>query len=174
MVPAGKTADNIKINRGVASPVYITVPGPTDDSTTINSLTGPKFSRGGTMKINATIQNSGTVHRDFRGPGALQLQSDGNTAFPDFTVSRGATRDVTAAWAAPFVCICHPTVSIANVNGAMSTKTIRVIVFPWHLLLGALTAIFLVVLLVRISRRRYQASVQRAAQAYRSDSGSDV
>lgn len=163
MVPAGKTAENIKINRGVASPVYITVPGPTDDSTKINSLTGPKFTRGGSLDITATVQNSGTVHRDFRGPSALKLQSGSDTSFPDFTVARGATRDVTAAWDAPFVCICHPTVSIANAGGTISTATIRVIVFPWHLLLGVLAALGVVFLLMRLGRRNFRAQVAKAA-----------
>lgn len=163
MVPAGQSSKNIKINRGVGSPVYITVPGPTDDSTTINSLTGPKFSRGGSLDINASIQNSGTVHRDFRGPNALKLASDGDTAFPDFTVSRGATRDVTAVWKAPFVCICYPTVAIDNASGIVSTATLRVIVFPWHLLLGAFVAVGVVVALMRLGRRSFRAQVAKAA-----------
>ncbi len=67
LVPAGKTSANIKINRGIGTPLYITVPGPTDDSATLSGLTAPGFVLRGPVDVSATVHDTGTVHRDFRG-----------------------------------------------------------------------------------------------------------
>lgn len=176
MVPAGVTKENIKINRGVGSPVYITVPGPTSDTTSITDFKGPKFSAWGPVDLTAQVKNTGTVHRDFRQASALQVKSsEADQAFPDFTVPRDSVRDITTSWKPPLACICHPTVSIANAGAALQTETIRVIVFPWPILAGAIAAALLIFFLVRLSRRRYQANVLRAAAAMQSPvSGGDV
>jgi hypothetical protein len=176
MVPAGVTKQNIKINRGIGAPVYITVPGATSDTTSISDFRGPKFAAWGPVDLTASVHNTGTVHRDFRGPGALQVHSsEPDTAFPDFTVPRDSVRDIATSWKPPLVCICHPTVSIDNTGAARQTETIRVIVFPWPILAGALAAALLIFFLVRLSRRRYRANVLRAAAAMQPPvSGGDV
>ncbi len=177
LVPAGRTDANIKINRGVGVPVYITVPGPTDNAVSLGGLTAPGFalggpalgSWGGPVDVSTTVRSVGTVHRDFRGTAPLVIQSDGtSTSFPDFTVIRGATRDVTAAWTPPLMCICNPTVSVAGADGAIQQVTARVVVFPFQWLGIALVAGVAVFFAVRWRRHRYQAAVRNAAARFNS------
>lgn len=164
LVPAGATSANIKINRGIATPVFITVPGPTDDSASISGLTASWFVLGGPVDISAQLHSTGTVHRDFRADSPLLVDSaGGTTAFPDFTVLRGATRDVATAWDPPLMCICHPTVSFSNAGGSIQTATVQVIVFPLHLLGIAIAAALIILLVVRWRRRHFRATVLRAA-----------
>jgi hypothetical protein len=164
LVPAGKTAANIKINRGIGTPVYITVPGPIDDSASLSNLRAPWFAIGGPVAITATMRNTGTVHRDFRGPAPLKVSGAGNAApFPDFTVMRGSTRDVSTTWDPPLICICSPTVSFVGAAGTVQSSSVRVIVFPLPLL-GIISGALLVVAAVsRLMRRRYQLNVIKAA-----------
>lgn len=164
-VPSGESEGNVKIKRGLASPVFITVPGDLDDSVSLTGLAAPSFSRGTPVDITATVNNLGNVHRDFRAPSPLNITSGGTAAaFPDFTVPRDSTRNISTSWKPPFMCICHPTVSFVN-DGQVQTQSVRVIVFPWHLLLILLGAVLLVLLVVRTARRGYRSSVARAAAA---------
>jgi hypothetical protein len=172
LVPAGETAANIKINRGVGVPAHITVPGPTDDSVSLGGLIAPGFalggpalaSVGGPVDISTTVRNVGTVHHDFRAKAPLMIENAGASAsFPDFTVMRGATRDVTTAWQPPLMCICHPTVAVAAADGTMQQATARVVVFPLQWLAIALATALIIFFAVRWRRRRYQAAVQNAA-----------
>lgn len=166
IVPSQSGEGNIKINRGIALPVFITVPGPVDTTSTLSSLSAPGFSLGGAVTVTASVQNVGTVHRDFRAPTPLAITSgDDSTAFPDFTVTRDAVRDVSTTWDPPLMCICTPTVSFVNADGSVESAEVQVIVFPLHILGLVLLAVALVVLAVRLSRRRYRASVLRAAAA---------
>jgi hypothetical protein len=169
LVPAGQTSANIRINRGVATPVYITVPGPTDDSASITDLTATGFVLGGgIVDLTAKVHNNGTVHRDFRAETRLNLDASGSpSAFPDFTIVRGATRDIATTWDPPLLCVCHPTVSFRNADGSVQTATVRVIVFPLYLLgilVGALLVLFVG---LRVWRRRYRVNVARAAALLR-------
>jgi P pilus assembly chaperone PapD len=135
LVPAGTNEANISINRGIAIPVYVTVSGPTDDSASLSDLDAPGFVTSGTVEVTAKVRNTGTVHRDFRDTTRLRLDVAGSAAaFPDFTVMRGATRDIRTTWDPPLMCVCHPAVSIVSADGTVKTVTIRVIVFPVHLL----------------------------------------
>jgi len=164
MVPAGKTTANIRINRGVATPVYITVPGPTDNSVVATALKAPGFMMWGTTDVTATLRSTGTVHRDFRGTSPLLLTSAGaSTTFPDFTVIRGATREVTTTWDPPLFCLCHPTVSVLNAAGVVSSVDVLVVVLPLHLL--ALGVVMLIVLLLALRIRRRRAAGRAADQA---------
>lgn len=164
MVAAGKTTDNIKINRGVAIPVFVTVPGPVDSSVNLTNLSAPGFAKGGPVDVTATITNVGTVHRDFRAPSPLTVEASGDAQpFPDFTVPRGAARNISTTWDPPLLCICHVSVSLQNTGAALQTQTVRVIVFPWHLLLMLLGAIVVILLLVKLYRRHYRAQVLKAA-----------
>jgi hypothetical protein len=173
LVPAGHTSANIKINRGVATPMYITVPGPTDDSASITDLTGAGFVLGGgTVDLTAKVHNNGTVHRDFRAETRLTVDASGTpSAFPDFTVIRSSTRDIATTWDPPLLCVCHPTVSFRNADGTVQTATVRVIVFPLYLLgilVGALLVLFVG---LRVWRRRYRLNVARAAALLRPRAG---
>ena len=165
LVPAGETSANIRINRGVATPMYITVPGPTDDSASITDLGARGFVLGGgSVDLTAKVHNNGTVHRDFRATTRLTVDAAGTpNAFPDFTILRGSTRDIGTTWDPPLLCVCHPTVSFRNADGSVQTATVRVIVFPLHLLGILVGALLLVFVGVRLWRRQYRANVTRAA-----------
>jgi hypothetical protein len=163
-VPAGQTDANVKINRGIATPVYITVPGPVDDSVSLSDLTAPWFTLNGPVTVSAKVRNTGTVHRDFRGDAPLAVDTAGSlVVFPDFTVPRGATRDVSTKWEPPLMCVCHPTTSVVGADGSIKSQTVRVIVFPFHLLGLLLVAVLIIFLVVRLRRRRFRAAVLAAA-----------
>lgn len=163
LVPATATKANVRINRGVAAPVYITVPGPIDSSVVPTDLQAPGFMMWGTADVTATLRSTGTVHRDFRGTAPLLLTGGGDsTAFPDFTVLRGATRDVSTTWDPPLLCICHPTVSVVNAAGVASSVDVQVVVLPLHLLAIVLLAGLAIWFGVWWSRRR---AATRAAAA---------
>ena len=175
LIPGGVTQGNIKINRGIASPAYITVPGAIDDSVSLTDLRAPSFAKGGPVIVTATVHNLGTVHRDFRAPAPLTVDSAGEkAAFPDFTVPRDSTRDISVAWDPPLMCVCHPTVHFANAGEAMQTQSVRVIVFPWHLLAILVGVVFLLLFLVGSARRRYRAQVMKAAAQQNVASGADA
>lgn len=175
LVPAGESDANMRVNRGIGSPVLITVPGPIDASAAVTALDAGGFATGGPVDVNATIEDIGNVHRDFRGATALLVDAAGEAEpFPDFTVMRGGTRDISTTWDPPLMCICHPTVAVVNADGTESTMTVRAIVFPvWHAL-----AILAVLLLAAagywLARRRYRASVLEAAAALRPLTGAGV
>jgi P pilus assembly chaperone PapD len=176
LVPAADTNANVHINRGVATPVYITVPGPTDNSASPRNLQAPGFSGGGRVTLTAKVHNTGNVHRDFRGTTPLRVRASGDAAvFPDFTVLRGATRDISTTWQPPLMCICHVGVTVANADGTSHTVSVRVIVFPVVPVLVILGALLVLLLLVFLLRRRYHATVERAAAAlHHAGSGRDA
>jgi hypothetical protein len=164
VVPAGKSDGNIRVNRGVGLPVYITAPGEVVDSVSLSGLAAPRFASGGTVPVTATVTNSGTIHHDFRKPSPLTVGGAGSAEpFPDFTVPRGSVRDIATTWNPPFLCICHPTVTMTSANGGTQTQTVRVVVFPWPWFAGALALVLLVLFLTRLAKMRYRASVARAA-----------
>jgi hypothetical protein len=166
LVPARKGGANIKINRGISTPVYVTVPGPTDDSVAVSELHASGFALGfgGPMDLTARVRNTGTVHRDFRGDTELAVGGAGTAAnFADFSVLRGATRRISTSWDPPLMCICHPSVSVANADGIVHTTTVRVIVFPLLQVGIALGALLLLGLGGRLIRRGYRRHVIRAA-----------
>jgi hypothetical protein len=164
LVPAGQTKANIKINRGIAVPAYITVAGPVSDSAMVTKLHAPSFSDGGPVSITAVVHDTGTVHRDFSGANLLMARASGKSvAFPDFTVMRGSTRDVTTAWNPPLMCICHATVSITNANGVVQSTRVQIIVFPVKPAIIVVVGLLLALVLLRWRRRRYHANVAAAA-----------
>jgi len=173
LVPAGETTANVKINRGVAAPIYVTVLGPTDDSASLSGLDAPGFTVGGPVDVVLKVHDTGTVHRDFRGAAPLVMTGAGTAKpFPDFTVMRGSTRDIATTWDPPLMCVCHPTVSIVNADGAASSVTVRVIVFPLHLLGILVGALLVAYLAFRFGRRRYRATVATAAARLNRSAGS--
>jgi hypothetical protein len=166
LVPAGETSANVKINRGIGIPLYITVPGAVDTSTTPSELTAPGFATGGPIDLSVKVHDTGTVHRDFRGASPLLVNGTGSTtAFPDFTVMRGATREVSTTWSPPLFCICHLSVTVTNADGSTHTVSVRVIVLPLPLIGAILGGLLLLALAIYLLRRRYRATVIRAAAA---------
>jgi hypothetical protein len=164
LVPAGATGANVKINRGIAIPAYIAVPGPLDESASLSNLGATGFSIGGPVKVTVDVHGTGTVHRDFRGTTPLRVSAAGTAAdFPDFTVMRGATRVISTTWNPPLACICHPSVSFTNADGTVQTRTLRVVVLPLPLIAATAGGLLVLVALVWFSRRRYRASVIKAA-----------
>lgn len=130
---------NVRVNRGIGTPVFLTVPGPTDDSVRLNSLTAPGWSWTGDPTLTASLTSTGTVHRDFRGPTALAVGSPNHPGrFSDFTVSRGSDRVVSTPWDAPLVCVCRPSVTVTDADGVPQTLSTRVVVLPWWMLAGVL------------------------------------
>lgn len=166
MVPAGEGNGNIKINRAIGIPIYITAPGLVDDSAIITDLAAPGFAINGPVPITATVTNTGTVHRDFRADAPLQINAPGSpAAFPDFTVQRDSIRDISTTWDPPLMCICNPTVQFTNADGSVQSATVRVIVFPLHMV-GVLVGVLLLLWLGMLAARRsYRASVRKAALA---------
>ncbi|MDQ1399856.1 MAG: hypothetical protein QOK20_1788 [Acidimicrobiaceae bacterium] len=164
LVPAGQTSANIKINRGIGTPVYITVAGVTNDSTSLSDLSAKGFATGGPVKITAKIHDTGTVHRDFRGATPLKISASGTAAaFPDFTVMRGATREISTTWDPPLMCICHPSVSVVNADGTRHSMTVRIIVLPLPGLGIIAGAALMLAIGGWLARRQFRASVTKAA-----------
>ena len=161
---AGEGNGNITVNKGIGIPAYITVPGPIDDSVTIHELTAPGFVGGGDpLALTASLHNTGTVHRDFRGDTALGIEgADGAARFADFTVPRGTDRTVTATWDPPLIGIFHPTITFTNADGSVQTASVRVIVFPVVPALVLVGALLVLGSLMLLARRGYLASVRKA------------
>jgi hypothetical protein len=165
LVPSGQTKDNVKINRGIAIPAFVTVAGAVNESAALTELSASStLSFGGPVTITAKVRSTGTVHRDFRGADPLQVSGAGRAkAFPDFTVMRGATRTIVTRWNPPLMCICHPSVSIVGADGIAHSMSIRVVVIP-VLLIGEVAGGVLVLLIgFRLARRGYRANVLKAA-----------
>ena len=152
LVPPTAGQGNVRLSRGTGAPVFITVPGPVDDSVAVRGLRGRGFSWTRDVPLRATVESTGTVHRDFRGPGALSVTSGGSaTRLPDFTVGRGALRDVDVVWRAPLLCVCHPTLTVPG--GVAVTAATRVVVLPWYRAVGVLAGLLLAAVVV--TRRRH-------------------
>jgi hypothetical protein len=164
-VPATDTGANIRLTRGIGTPVYITVPGPTDDSAVVTDLRAPGFSWHGPITFSAAVQDTGTVHRDFRDTKRLPVQvGGGQVLFPDFTVLRGATRQVDTVWShPPLFCRCHATVSLVGKDGTVTEREADVTIVPVHLIAGGLGALLLVLLFLAVRRRRSRRAVRARA-----------
>jgi hypothetical protein len=175
VAPAGPGGGNIKLNRAIGTPLYITVPGPIDTSVRVHGLRMPEFAMGGPVEFGATVDNLGTVHRDFFGKKSLNVRVDGrDVPFPDFTVLRGASREVTVKWEdPPFMCICHATVSASGTDGT-SSQTRTLIIFPVHLLalLVGIPVAFYV--LMRLAGRRYRKHLLIAARTLHEQNRDDL
>ncbi len=173
LVPAGTDANNIRVNRGIGAPVLIAVPGAITDATVVSGLAGPRFALTGPVQFTATIQDAGTIHRDFRGDGhRLTVDVAGqHVEFPDFTILRDSQRDVVTQWKnPPFACICHATISISGANG-VTRQTVTVVIFPLHLVGIGVAVLLALLFITRIARRRYRAHIVAAAAAMNGDAG---
>ncbi|MEU8035403.1 hypothetical protein [Streptosporangium sp. NPDC049078] len=160
-VPADSGGGDIKLDRVIGTPIYLTVPGPIDTSVWLGDLaTSGGFVTGGPVDFTLTVNNVGTVHRDFFVPRGLKVAVNGyDVPFPDFTLSRGASRTVTARWAnPPFMCVCHATVSISGTGGT-STRSTVLIIFPLRFLGVLLVSVTALYVLAWLPRRRVRARV---------------
>jgi hypothetical protein len=163
-------AANIRINRGIGTPVYINVPGPLDDSVRLDALRAPSFALGGPIRLGTTVHSVGTMHRDFRGPDRLGVRvGDRVVRFPDFTVVRGAVREVETVWRdPPLACVCRATLMIAGKDGATRQVPVRIVIVPLHLIGVVLVVGLLALLIPRLVARRFRARVAAAVDAARS------
>ncbi len=149
LVPAEEQHGPVRLNRGVAVPLLVTVPGPVNDTVTLADLYTQGFSPGGPITLTAVVKDSGTVHHDFFAPDHnLLAHAEGHAiAFPDFTVLRGSTRTVTTQWAdPPLACICHITVAITREGippHALQATVVRFPVYPAGGLIAALATLYL-------------------------------
>ncbi|MEV4628321.1 hypothetical protein AB0J90_18820 [Micromonospora sp. NPDC049523] len=149
------------VSRSVGVPVYVTVPGEAVDSVEVSGLRAPGFTTGGPLDLTATVRNVGTVHRDFVADERVRAQVAGDTvAFSDFTLLRGADRQITARWAdPPLFCVCRATVALPNPDGESRATTATIVILPLRLiglvLLAGLTLLLGGLLLRRrLVRRR--------------------
>ncbi|MER5419331.1 hypothetical protein [Streptosporangium roseum] len=156
--PAGSGAGNIRLNRAIGTPIYVTVPGPIDTSVRVGGLRAADFAISGPVEFGATVENVGTVRRDFFGEEGLKVEVDGREIpFPDFTVLRGTSRDVAVRWKdPPLMCVCHAKVSVTGSDGT-SSRSATVVVFPLHLFAMLLSVSGALYLLALWARRRCQA-----------------
>lgn len=168
--PAG--SGNVKVNRGIGTPLYVTVPGPVDDSVRLDGLTGPGWSLRGRPTLTVRMSSTGTVHRDFRGATALGVGTpDHPSRFADFTVSRGADRVVSTSWDPPLLCVCRPSVTVVNAGQPPQTVSTRVVVLPWWALAGVVLVVVVgAALLVR--RRSYRGGSTPGSRAVAPAEGS--
>ncbi|MDN3358964.1 hypothetical protein [Actinomadura sp. DC4] len=169
-VPAGRNAANIRINRGIATPVFMAVPGSADRTVEVTPLRAPGFATHGPIYLSTRVHDSGTVHRDFRGKGKMHVEvGGGRVSFPDFTVMRDSTREVTARWNPPLMCVCHATLSVPGSNAKASPAAVQIIIFPVHLAAALFGVLMILLLLGWFVRRRFRAKVLAAASALSAD-----
>ncbi|MEV4525536.1 hypothetical protein [Streptosporangium sp. NPDC049304] len=168
-VPTDSGGNDIKLDRVIGTPIYLTVPGPIDTSVRLGDLaTSGGLATGGPVDFTVTVDNVGTVHRDFFAPRGLKVAVNGyDVPFPDFTLPRGASRTVTARWAnPPFMCVCRATVSISGI-GWTSTQSTVLIILPLRLLGVLFVVAVALYVLAWLPRRRVRAWVSAAVRASR-------
>lgn len=162
LVRAAEKGRNVALHRGVAAEALIRVPGAVDRHIGFGRLRVPRVVDGGPVRVSLPIDNRGNVHRDYIGPDHLVLDTGGTkVAFPNFTVLRDSTRLMSAQWAPPLACVCHPRVVTDDGRGHRLVVTATVVVFPFRLVLGLAALLVGLALLSRALRRRSR----RAADA---------
>lgn len=155
LVPAGKSAQNVAINRGIGTQLLISVPGPIVDRIALAKLAGPGLVDGGPATFTVTVHNRGTIHHDFVRPRQLVARVHGKSVkFPDFTVLRGSSRVVSTQWQhPPLVCLCRVTLAADDGQGHQIVVSRQVIVFPLRFSAGLL----LLALGLALAQRRRRA-----------------
>ncbi|MBE1484739.1 COG1361 family protein [Plantactinospora soyae] len=154
-VPPRPGGAGVGVRRSVGAPVYVTVPGQAVESVDVTGLRAPGFAVNGPLALTATVRNAGTVRREFVGDGRLQAQVAGETVpFPDFTLLRGADREISTRWAdPPLFCVCRVTVAAAGPDGVTREATATIVILPVRLI-GSGVALVLVLLLGWLLLRR--------------------
>lgn len=161
-VPAPDQKPGISVSRSVAIALYVTIPGPVDDSAHVTDLHAPGFAVGGPIPLTATVVSTGTMHHDFKGRDQLVVHAHGDTIpFADFAVLRDSTRIVTTSWQnPPLFCICHTTVTIPGPGGQTSEASATVVIVPIPLLLTILGVTLLISVLAWLVLRRLRRQPQ--------------
>jgi hypothetical protein len=154
LVPAGKAAGNLRINRAIGTPMYITVPGPVDPTLKVDGLRTSSFALSGPVNFKVRLRSAGTVHRDLFGADRLSIAVAGRKVpFPDLVIPRGSARTVDVRWAhPPLMCVCHAMVAIPGPTG-VSSKSATVVIFPVHIVAVVLAALAALWILMRYARR---------------------
>ncbi|MFF7603203.1 fimbrial biogenesis chaperone [Streptomyces mirabilis] len=157
LVPS-QAQNRMRINRGVAVPLLVTVRGSTIDAVKATNLETSGLSVGGPISLTATVKETGTVHHDFYGPHHnLVAEADGTKiAFSDFTVLRGSSRTVKTQWTdPPLACVCHIKVAIPQKGGRPEVVEATVVRLPLRLVGWIVMAIISLFLLWRFGFSRY-------------------
>ncbi|MGC4746829.1 hypothetical protein ACLQ28_14360 [Micromonospora sp. DT201] len=154
--PPPADAPGMRVRRSVGAPVYVTVPGDAIDSVQVAEVDVPGFALGGPLALTATVRNVGTLHRDFVAADQLRARvAGGDVRFPDFTLLRDGSRQVSTRWDdPPLVCVCRVTVAVSNPDGRSGSARATVVILPLHLIGPAVGGIVLVLLLGWMLRRR--------------------
>jgi hypothetical protein len=88
--------------------------------------------------------------------------------FPDFTVTRGAVREVTTQWLdPPLFCLCRATLTVTAADGTAQVRSVRIVVVPVTLLVAVVAGVVLLVVTAIVVRRIFRAQVRRAVRGTR-------
>ena len=175
VAPAGPGGGNIKLNRAIGTPLYITVPGPIDTSVRVHGLRMPEFAMGGPVEFGATVDNLGTIHRDFFGKKSLNVRVDGrDVPFPRL---HRAPRDQPrghrqVGGSAVHVHLSRDGVGLRHRRDVQPDQNPDH--FPGHifaLLAGTAVAFYI---LMRLARRRYRRHLLGAARALHEQNRGDL
>lgn len=170
LVPAATGAANLAINRGVATEVFIGVPGAVERSSALGRLRAPRLADGGPVRLTLPVHNRGNVHRDYISPGRLVADTGGTRVpFPDFTVLRNSTRVVSTDWSPPLACVCHLRVVSDDGRGHRLVAAATVVVFPFRLVFGLVVLVVGLALLSRGLRRRSRRTTHARVEAARQE-----
>ncbi|MCX4419376.1 hypothetical protein [Streptomyces mirabilis] len=175
LVPS-QAQNRIRINRGVAVPLLVTVRGSTIDAVKATNLETSGLSVGGPISLTTTVKETGTVHHDFYGPHHnLVAEADGTKiAFSDFTVLRGSSRTVKTQWTdPPLACVCHIKVAIPQKGSRPEVVEATVVRLPLRLVGEVVMAIISLFLLWRFGLSRYTLQ-RRDESGANDDKGSDT
>ncbi len=154
--PPPADAPGMTIRRSVGAPVYVTVPGDAIESVQVAEVDAPGFALSGPLALTATVRNVGTLHRDFVAADRLRARVAGeDVTFPDFTLLRDGSRQVSARWEdPPLVCVCRVTVAVSNPDGRSGSAQATVVIVPLHLIGPLVGGLGFLLLLGWMLRRR--------------------
>lgn len=150
--PGQASPGHAAVNRSIGAQILAAAPGPAAHGAQVSKTNIVKLAPGtsqffgqpaslfgGAIPMTATVKNLGTVHRTYAGDGALHVAITGWGAsadnrqirFPDFTVLRDSTVEVSSTWSnPPLVCFCRSTVTADDGQGHLTTASSRILVFP--------------------------------------------
>lgn len=155
LVPAQRAGPNVAIHRGVGAQVLIGVPGAVDRRIAFGRLRAPWLADGGPVRLTLPVHDRGNVHRDYLAGDRLVAEAGGDRVpFPDFTVLRGSTREVSTEWSPPLACVCRVQVVGDDGRGGRLVASARVVVFPFRAALGLVVLVLGLALLARGLRHR--------------------